>query len=304
MIWGKGSPSARPSNGAGAGLSYSTNSMRSFQQRAYLPSESMLIAVGPFSLFQVLAETSRAFGDWAAPPTRATVDVPETLPTTASDGRLRITALRRPAAPVYLTIAAPCTGVQDPDDVVFEVLSQLLEGYTASSVMHSLRVERGDGAFLHANCSERRTAGTFTIDFDTSPTSVEKSLGAVLASLERLRTSDVDPHDLEIAEMRYLGLRLQRFSNGHALARALAFYFTAGLGPEAASTLEARVRAVTPARVGDVARRYLSPPNLALVAVGDPSELAEPLGKLGSVTWVDAVEDKDLPSQYWGEQRE
>jgi hypothetical protein len=40
------------------------------------------------------------------------------------------------------------------------------------------------------------------------------------------------------------------------------------------------------------------PGQLVVVAVGDPDVLDEPLRRVGTVTWRDAVEKNDVPSQY------
>jgi predicted Zn-dependent peptidase len=305
-VWGRGNPQALPIDGASSGLTYSVQTIRNFQMRTYVPSESQLVVVGPFTLDEVVAEAAAAFGNWAKPNAPAHVDVAETPPVAAPDDRLRISGLRRApgAGPALLTIAAPCTGLQDADDMAFEVLSNFLDGFSFSSQFRLQRVEYGGSYYLHSNCLERRAAGTFTIELDAPPREIDRTLRALLLAFDRLRTTELDARELDIAKRRYLGGWQERLSSSGGIARAVAGYFSGGSSPQALTTLEERVRAVTSTRVRAVAQRFLSPRNLAIVVSGNPDELDEPLSRIGMVTWQNAVDSMDLPSQYWGEERD
>jgi predicted Zn-dependent peptidase len=204
----------------------------------------------------------------------------------------------RAKRPPLLTVGSACTGLEDPEDLSFEMISNMLNGFSPSGEFRKLRVEYAESFYMHANCLEERRIGTFTIDLDSSPDEVEKNLRAVLDELVRIRSSLVDARDLEMAKMHFLGKWQARLSSASGIARAVGNYFIHGAPTQSLSTLEARVRAVTPARVRAVARRYFMPGQLVVVAVGDPDVLDEPLRRVGTVTWRDAVEKNDVPSQY------
>jgi predicted Zn-dependent peptidase len=142
------------------------------------------------------------------------------------------------------------------------------------------------------------------MEFDAAPALVEPALRAVLDGLARLGTSEVSDADLEYGKMQFLRKWQEKLSSSPGIARAIATYFQEGLAVRDIATLEQRVRAVTAARLRDLARRYLSPERLAIVVAGAPGMIGAALERVGTVTWVDEVDPKDFPSQYWDELRD
>jgi len=295
-VWGKNRPATLSISGNGnPAAGFSDDRVRRFHELTYRPKDSILVAVGPFDLAEVLAAVSTSFGSWSGPSGAPSAEVLETPPAESTDVA-HVVAIRT-WGPSYVAIASACTGVMDADDLAFELVSQLLRGSTASGGFRLMRIENPESYYLYANCSERRTAGTFTFDVDSRPEELRKNVDLLLEALGRLRSRQVEDGELTAAKKRFLGTWETRLSTGGGIAHAIATHFESGAEPDFFATLETRVRAVTSAEVQNVANRYLQPRQLHIVVAGDSAMLGADLARLGSITWVDAKPTRDEPTQ-------
>jgi zinc protease len=302
-VWGPGSPAALSIDGAGRQThEFSDAEVRAFWRRTYRPKDSILVAVGPFAAGDVVTVARAAFASWADPKDAPTADVSETPPRLRGGDRTEIKGLRAKGL-ARASVAFACTGAEDENDIVFELISHLVMGFSSFGALQRLRVENSDTYYMHANCFERRAAGTYFVDIDSTPEELTGTLGALLDGLDRLRQTEVDSTELTAAAMRYLGGWQTRFSSGAKLAHSITSNFEEGLGPDHLATLEERARAVTPRQVLEVARRYMSPGQMIAVVFGDPALVDTGLEKLGTVTWSDSVEKTDIPSQIREEEQ-
>jgi predicted Zn-dependent peptidase len=296
-VWGKNRPAtlSLSSNGS-PGTEFSDDRVRRFHALTYRPTDSILVAVGPFDLAEVLTAVNAAFGSWSDPSGAPSAEVLETPPAEPTDDGAHIVGIRT-WGPTYVTIASACTGVMDSDDLAFELISQLLRGSTTSGGFRLMRIENPESYYLHANCTERRAAGTFTFDVDSRPEDVQKNADMLLGALGRLRSIWVEGGELTAAKKRFLGLWETRLSTTAGIAHSVAEHFEAGVAPDFFATLESRVRAITPAEVQNVANRYLQPRQLHIVIAGNSPTIGADLARLGRITWVDAAPTRDLPDQ-------
>ena len=101
----------------------------------------------------------------------------------------------------------------------------------------------------------------------------EPSLKETLGELSRIRESDVKPEELELAK-DLLGRALAReFETPPQVAAALVAQVVEGLPDDYYKTYADHIAAVTTADVRKAAQRWIDPTKMAIVLVGDESQI-------------------------------
>jgi len=109
---------------------------------------------------------------------------------------------------------------------------------------------------VQAYASERLLAGTFISYIATSPDREEVARRGLLREFAKLRETEVTAEELERAKTYAIGTRAIRQESGAAVLSELVDAWLYGSGLHELEEHDARVRAVTPAQIRDVAQRY------------------------------------------------
>ena len=112
---------------------------------------------------------------------------------------------------------------------------------------------------VQVGVSERRAAGMFVSYIATSPEKEEIARAGLLAEFAKLRDEEVTSDEIERAKQYVIGTHaISRESGGAVLGEMLdAWMFGAGLFE--IEEFDARVRAISPGEMREVARRYFDP---------------------------------------------
>jgi zinc protease len=109
---------------------------------------------------------------------------------------------------------------------------------------------------VQASASERLLAGAFISYIATSPDREEVARRGLLREFGKLRDADVTSEELDRAKTYAIGTRAIRQESGAAVLADLVDAWLYGSGLQELDEHDARIRAVTPAQIRDVASRY------------------------------------------------
>jgi predicted Zn-dependent peptidase len=175
---------------------------------------------------------------------------------------------RRDLQQLYVSLGT--RGVPDlhPDRYPLVVLTTLLGGGMSSRLFQSVREEAGLAYSVFAAQDFYRDSGMVSIHMGVSPERGREALARTRLEIEKLRDQGPATDEVEAAKQQIRGGVLMEHEGVSARMVHLAheeIYRGTYTPPE---ELVARVLAVTPEQVSDVARRYLQPSRFALAALG------------------------------------
>jgi zinc protease len=155
-----------------------------------------------------------------------------------------------------------------PDYHGFFILNTLLGGYFGSRLMNNIREEKGYTYNIYSALETMRLDGYFYIASEVGNEVMEDTLEQIYGEIEALQQDPVGQEELEMAKSYLLGLMLNQIDgpfNHSDLVRSLisdylplSFFETA---------IEA-IHEITPAKIQNLAQKYLQRESLTEVIVG------------------------------------
>ena len=199
-------------------------------------------------------------------------------------------------------------GIQDtnPDYFAVQVMNFILGGGSFTSRI-TTKVRSDEG--LSYNQGSRFTyrwglPGTFAGYVQTKSSTVGYAISLILAEFNRIRTEPVSDAEMETAINYYLESFADSFQSPQATMTNFANLEMTGKPMDYYKTYLAKIRAVTKARVQEVATKYIQPDKIAMMVVGDfepcnkggdkwPGPL-DKLGKLHKVALADPMTGQEI----------
>jgi len=155
----------------------------------------------------------------------------------------------------------------DPDYPALQILRRVLDDGLSSRLPQNVVEKRGLAYSIHAGMEAFNDVGLFEIEAASAPEKAALVLEEILRTLDELREGEIAPDELERAKRRHrMLLEFAQDSTGE-----LAGWFGGTelfRPPETFEERSQKIEAESAARVREVARRYFSPLNASLVAVG------------------------------------
>jgi zinc protease len=176
----------------------------------------------------------------------------------------------------------------NPDYPALVVLNEVLGAGSASRLFLNLREEKGYTYGVYSNLIARKYAGPWTAGGDLRTEVTDGAMTEFLRELNRIRDEKVPGDELDAARRSVvarfaLSLESPQQLIAYAVARK-AYNFPADYWDK----YPAQITAITPDDVQRVAKKYIDPATMQIVAVGDASKIRTVLDKYGPVGMVDA----------------
>jgi zinc protease len=176
----------------------------------------------------------------------------------------------------------------NPDYPALVVLNDVLGGGSASRLFLNLREEKGYTYGVYSNVIARKYAGPWTAGGDLRTEVTDGAMTEFLRELNRIRDEKVPDEELDAARRSVvarfaLSLESPQQLIGYAITRK-AYNFPADYWDK----YPAQIAAIKADDVQRVARKYINPATMQVVAVGDASKIKPVLEKYGPVEIVDA----------------
>jgi zinc protease len=250
-------------------------------QRYYVPANLTLVAVGNFDRQELLARIAATFGALPAKPgpVRTVWELP--YPAAAElDGTFA--PLLDTEGNVQLIFRTD--GLLSPD---FHVL-QVIERYLGQKIFEELRFKRGLTYDSGASGYSTRQWGTLAVGGSVDIERMGEVRGLIEAELDRLRSGQVAAGEIDKSRQQIL----LALASGYENNSAFADYYAGALGElqnfGQFRNYEDAIAAVTPARVAEVAARYLRR-DRTITVLSTPTITIEGLGGLAGLAASGAV---------------
>ena len=176
---------------------------------------------------------------------------------------------------------------RSPDYLPMVVMNDVIGGGASSRLFLNLREEKGYTYGVYSDFSALRYPGPWRAGGNMRTEVTEGALVEFYHEIRRMREEKVPPAELEESKRSIaasFALSLEQPT------RVLNFAITTkqyGFPPDYWDTYAARIMTVTAEEVQRVARKYLNPDTLQLVAVGDANKIKNVLEKYGAVELYD-----------------
>jgi zinc protease len=255
-----------------------------FYKRYFFPSNIILAVQGDFKTAEMRAKLEKIFDGW----TTKQPAVPPFPPVTA-----------KPAPGVYLAPKQDVTQtsfafghlggeLRDPNFPALSVMSNILGGSFSGRLFKNVRTKLGLAYSVHGGWGATYDhPGLFEVGGSTKSASTVDTIQAALNEVNKMRASEVTDQELETAKQSVLNSFVFFFDSPSKTLGRVVTYEYYGYPKDFIFQYQKGVQAVTKADVLRVAKQYLKPENISIVAVGKPSDFGKPLTTLGPVKEID-----------------
>ncbi len=253
----------------------SREDLQHFWQQNYFPNEAALIVTGNIKLAALKPLLEKEFGGWKA----GKAPVPAIGTTETTDARLIV--VDRPGAPQTTVVcfsAGPARST--PDYPQIEVMNTDLGGLFSSRINMNLREAHGytygaGSAFIY-----HRAPGPFIVFSDIRTDVTAPAIAEMFNELRRMRDTQMTPAELILSKDSIARSLPGRFERGTDAAGSFAELYTYDLPLDYFSNLPDRINAVTAEQAQTIAKKYIAPEKMIVLAVGDRAKIEEDLKKL------------------------
>ena len=248
----------------------------------YVPENAILGIAGDITPAQVTQMFS-ALPAWKAGPTKAALP----SATKPASGR-RIFLVDRPGSvQTEVEIGNIAISRVDPDYVPMVVMDRIVGGGASARLFMNLREVHGYTYGAYSQLVARRYAGPWVAEGSMRTDATGGAMTEFMNEINRIRDQAVPEKELEETKRSIVAsfaLSLERPSELLDYAIALKVY---NLPADYWDTYPAKVMAITAEQIQRVARKYILPDDLQIVAVGDAAKLKPVLDKYGTVQVFD-----------------
>jgi zinc protease len=255
--------------------SISREDMTKFWQSRYVPENAALVIAGDLSLEQAQALADKYFGGWKG--SAAHIATEETKHQTER----AVYVVNKEAAPqTAIRIGTMGMSHSDPDYIPARVMNTAFGGMFSSRLNMNLREKHGYTYGAGAGFTFLRSPSPFIASSSIRTDVTGPAVHEFFNEIEGMTTSPVSQGELKIAKDNIaLGLP-GMFETSTRVADKTGEIFIYGLPRDYYGKLPAAIDATTAEDVERVAKKYLVPENMVVVAVGDKAKIEPELKKL------------------------
>ncbi len=278
-IYGK-HPFGRPSLGRRKTVeSLTARDCAAFHHRLFVPNNVVMAVVGDFDSEKLIADFTRLTADWKSGPLQKPRPPEVTKPAQFAQ---KIISMPQ-AVQLHFYMGEPGIRRNNPDYFKLLVMDYVLgtgPGFT-DRLSARLRDREGLAYTVSANVSSSASEepGIFRCYIGTDPENFDRVKKEFLEELKRIREEKPKTEEVEDAKRYLLGSLPFHFTTNNAIAGQLLAVERFGLGFDYLQQYRKAVAAVTPEDVQAVARKYIDPEHMVLVAAGALDKDGKPLKK-------------------------
>lgn len=253
--------------------------LRAFYDLHMRPEGATLLAVGDIDPNALEQRAEDIFGDWTSPG-------PRQRPVITAPERqgFEIHIVDRPgSAQTELVLGRAGISRDDPDHPKALMLSIILGGQFTSRLNLNLREKQGITYGIQSQFVYRQGRGPFVLKASVATDAVGTATREIFSEMKRLREEPVPEEEMRQTRDYVIGVFPITLQTIGDLAKRLETLAVFGLPDDYYKGYPAILSEVTGEDVQTMARKYLDPERLVLVAVGPGEELRGQLEKLGPV---------------------
>lgn len=277
LLYGRGTP-------YGWEMQYATvdnisrNDLVDFYRRYYFPANVILAVQGDFAGAEMKARLERLFGGW-----NAKESLVPPFPKVVSEAKAgTYLAVKTDVTQTNFMMGQMGGTLRDKDYPALQVMADILGGGFRSRLFQKVRTQLGYAYDISADWGANYDhPGLFEISGSTKSASTTEALLAARAEVEKIRSLEVTGEELETAKQTVVNSFVFNFDTPSKTLNRLITYRYFGYPDDFIFDYQKKVAAVTRADILRVAKEYLDPAKMIVVAVGNPAEMKKPLRDLG-----------------------
>lgn len=254
-----------------------------FHRKYFAPNNMMLGVTGDFDKKEIVAKIEKAFAGWK----KKKIDFPK-VPPVAERKEGGVYAIARPITQTQIRIGHLGIKQNNPDFFAVSILDDILGGGGLTSRLFSdVRTQRGlaysVGTVFRPGNFER---GVFIAYGETRVDTTHQAISTILDHIRKIRQEPVTDEELKRAKESFLNSFIFSFSSpAQIVSRKMSLEYY-GLPSDFLERYRDNVAKVTQDDILRVAKKYLHPDRLVILAVGDDGKFDQPLSSLGKVTQI------------------
>ncbi len=278
-IYGPANPNGASSLGTEQSVGKTTEAdLRNWWQAEFRPANSALIVVGDIDAASLRTLVEREWGSWQcsgeAPPSAASA------PATTTKARAII--VDKPDSP-QSSLRVGRLGIErtTPDYPALQVLNHVVGGSYTSRINQNLREDKGYTYGAQSRFDFGRRQGSFYVATAVRADVTEPAIREIIAELTKAKSAPLTAEELAQARGALTQSLPARFETNNATSTSFSDLFAYGLPLDYFRRLPGQYSSVQVASTDALARRFLDPASMVVVAVGDRAKLEAALAKLG-----------------------
>jgi predicted Zn-dependent peptidase len=264
-------------------ISMRREDLTTFHRTHFFPNNASLAIVGDVKADVILPLIQKTFGDWQKGEVPA-MKMPE-LPKLQG---LTIHLVARPGSVqsniIVLSDAPPRN---NPDLPELNVVNSTLGGGFSGRLFQNLREKHGWTYGSMSAFDYKKLAGDFEATAETRNEVTGPATAEILKEIARIREEPAKEEEIALQRQYNVGNYLLSLENTSRTAQRVQDIDLYGLPADFYKTYAHRMSVVTPAQVAELAKKYLTAENVAIVVVGEAKEIQPELEKIGKVIVYD-----------------
>jgi zinc protease len=264
-------------------------SLAKWHRERYIPHLSLLGIAGDVKPAEIVPKLEKWLAGWKK------TDMKEVLPPNPKPLLTRkVLLVDRPGSvQTSLMMGNIAIDRRDPDYPAMTVLSQVLGGGSAGRLFRNLREEKGYTYGAYSSFTAVKYPGAWRAYADVRTDVTGGAMTEFVKELQRIRDEPVSAQELDDAKRTIVASFALSLEDPDQLLNYAVIRKIYGFPEDYWDTYPAKIMAVTPAEVQRVARKYINPETMQIVAVGDGAKIRTALEKYGAVERYD-TEGKKL----------
>jgi zinc protease len=255
-----------------------------FYKRYFFPANTVVAIQGDFSAAAMKTKIENLLGNWnykqpTVPPFPQVVGKP-------APGIFLAT--KNDVTQTFFEIGHLDGVFRDKNYPALEVMSDILGGGFSSRLFRRVRTELGYAYNISASWGANFDhPGIFRVSGSTRSANTVDTIKAVEEEIQRIRTTEVSDQELQTAKETALNSFIFNFDSPSKTLGRVVTYEYYGYPKDFIFEVQKSLERVTKSDVLRVAKEYIKPENLTIVAVGKPQDFGTPLTSLGNVVPID-----------------
>ena len=249
----------------------------------YAPQNTILGIAGDVKPTELVPKLERLLAGWKR------TDLKEALPPNPKPSTVRkIYLVDRPdSVQTSIVMGNIAIDRRDPDYFIMVALNQVLGGGGAGRLFKNLREEKGYTYGAYSSFSARKFPGPWNASAEVRTEVTDGALTEFIKELQRMRDQLVSEQELDDAKRAIVASFALSLENPDDLVNYALTRKIYDLPEDYWDAYPAKLMAVTAADIQRVARKYIDPQTMQIIAVGDGSKIRTVLEKYGSVERYD-----------------
>jgi zinc protease len=249
--------------------------MVAFWKQNFVPNNAALVVAGDISMDELRGLAEKSFGSWQrGSPAQPALGAPATTPA-------RVVVVDKPGSPqTQVRVASIGAARSSPDFRPIQVMNVALGGLFSSRINMNLREQHGYTYGASSQFSFRRAPGPFQVASGVRTDVTGPAVSEIFKEVRGMVDKPVSQDELKKAKDSLSNSLPGAFETSANAVNNFSNVFIYDLGLDYYSRYAEQVNAVTADQALAVARKYLVPNGMVVVAVGDRAKIEPQLKKL------------------------